>query len=144
MILEFYTESDSFSGGPTNDYVPILYFFHTDVPMAPASLKVTHVTANTASIEWDSPLDDGGSPVENFILEKRESGWKSWEILTTLPPSVRECELENMSPSKDYFVRIRAVNKIGQGPATEINTPIRVKGITKGMSNFFIPISPCR
>ena len=105
--------------------------------MAPASLKVTQITANTASIEWENPLDDGGSPIVNYILEKRESGWRSWEILTTLPPSVRECELENMSPSKDYFVRIRAVNRIGQGPSTEINTPIRVKGITKGIISPF-------
>ncbi len=100
--------------------------------MAPASLRVTHITSNAASIEWESPLDDGGAKITNYILEKRESGWRSWEILTTLPPSVRECELENMSPAKDYFVRIRAVNRLGQGPATEINTPIRVKGITKG------------
>ncbi len=104
-----------------------------EVPMPPAGLRVTHVTLSTASIEWERPLDDGGCPITHYILEKRESGWKNWETLTTLPPSVTECELENMSAAKDYFVRIRAVNKSGTGKPIEINTPIRVKGMTKGM-----------
>ena len=89
---------------------------------------MSRVTSSSATIQWKKPVDDGNSPVLHYVLEKRESGATSWSKLITLPSSSHECELENMSPGKDYFVRISAVNKYGMGTAAELKEPIRVKG----------------
>ena len=105
---------------------------HTERPMAPASLRVNHLSTNSACIEWTAPQDDGGSPVRAYILEKRLAGQRTWERLTLLPPDIRECELENMDSTRDYFVRIRAENKHGPGQPREISGAIRVKGVQKG------------
>ena len=104
----------------------------SEKPFPPATLNVTHLTANSATIEWEPPVSDGGSPVVNYILEKREAGRAAWDMLTTLPPSVRECELENMAAGKDYYVRVRARNKYGSSDVRELSQPINVRGVQKG------------
>lgn len=107
---------------------------YTERPMPPASLRVSHLSANSASIEWSKPLDNGGSPITNYTLEKRMAGQRNWEKLTMLPPDATECELQNMTSTKDYFIRIRADNKFGSSQPKELLEPIRVKGIQKGKS----------
>ena len=72
-----------------------------------------------------------GSDVISYVLEKKESGNKEWETLTSLPASVLECELENMTAEKDYYVRIRAENKHDVSAPAELAKPIRVRGIEK-------------
>ena len=104
----------------------------SDKPSTPPSISVSHLTANSATICWEKPLDDGGSPLLHYILEKREEGRSKWGTLTTLPAGAYECELENMASGKDYFVRIIAVNKHGPGVAAEMKEPIRVTGQANG------------
>ncbi len=102
-------------------------------PLAPAMFRVSQMNGTSATIEWSPPTDNGGSNVLHYILEKRDAGKKIWTTLTTLPPSVTECELENMDSGKDYFMRIKAVNKYGVSEAKEIEEPIVIKGVFKGM-----------
>ena len=84
-------------------------------------------------------MDTGGSPIMHYILEKREAGCKVWATLTTLPPSVTECELENMAAGKEYFVRIKSVNKYGVSEARELVRPVSVTGAEKGRSTMASP-----
>lgn len=70
----------------------------------------------------------------SYVLEKKESGGASWEALTTLPASVTDCELENMTPDKDYYMRVRAESALGVSDAAELSEPIRVRGCKKGQS----------
>jgi hypothetical protein len=62
----------------------------------------------------------------------RGGGGGGWEMLSTLPACVTECELENMAPGKDYDVRICAENKYGQGPYIYLPQPISIKGSRTG------------
>ena len=105
----------------------------TEKPMAPGTLRVSNLSTTSACIEWTKPLDDGGSPITSYRLEKRTAGQRTWQKLVLLPPDALDCELENMNAAKDYYVRIKAENKYGCGPAKELLEPIRVKGIQKGI-----------
>ena len=73
-----------------------------------------------------------GQSILHYILEKRDSGQSSWETLTTLPPSVLECELDNLAPGKEYYIRIRAENQNGVSDAVETKEPIRAQTLHKG------------
>ena len=114
-----------------------LFYYVTEAPLRPAGITVTMLSPTSAAVSWAPPLSDGGSPVLHYILEKRESTSggsepQGWEMLTTLPAVVNECELENMAPGKDYEVRICAENKFGQGPYIYMKEPISIKGIKRG------------
>jgi len=47
-------------------------------PSAPKELKVVDVSRSTVQLSWEPPEDDGGSPVIDYIIEKREVSRKTW------------------------------------------------------------------
>lgn len=50
-----------------------------DKPCAPEPpLKVSDVTNQTASLSWQAPSDNGGSPIENYIVEKMDVTKGQW------------------------------------------------------------------
>ncbi len=50
-----------------------------DKPGAPEGpLVVTDVTNQSATLSWKKPLDDGGSPIENYIIEKMDVAKGEW------------------------------------------------------------------
>ena len=120
------------------------FVFLSGAPTSPSNFKVTYQTPNTATITWDAPCDDGGSPVIQYLLEKQEPGKSRWDLLTVLPADATECELENMAAGKDYKLRITAENKHGRSDPRELAQPIRVKGSQKGQSRDNPHRSPCK
>jgi len=43
----------------------------SDKPLPPQGpLDVSDITPETCSLSWRPPLDDGGSPVTNYVVEK--------------------------------------------------------------------------
>lgn len=101
--------------------------------MAPSSLRITELGVSSATIEWEKPYNCGAAPLSNYILEKREAGQGNWELLTNLPVTITECELENMVSDKGYYVRILAENRFGVSPPCELQEPITVKGSQNGI-----------
>ena len=113
----------------------IPFQFLTGRPCPPEMLEVVNLTPTAATIAWTVPEDCGGGPVTHYNLEKKESGQKKWETLTTLPAVVMECELENMVAGKEYYVRVRAVNKMGMGDPQYLKYAITVEGMQKGRAS---------
>lgn len=46
-------------------------------PIGP--LEVSEVTANSAKLSWQKPLDDGGDEILNYVLEKLNTKTGDWE-----------------------------------------------------------------
>lgn len=45
-----------------------------DKPMPPQGpLEVSDITPETCCLTWKAPLDDGGSPITNYVVEKLET-----------------------------------------------------------------------
>lgn len=49
-----------------------------DVPGKPGTPHVTDITKDTATIAWQPPDTDGGAPIDNYIIEMRQSGETRW------------------------------------------------------------------
>lgn len=85
------------------------------VPGAPQGpLKVTDVHKDRCKLSWEKPLDDGGSPIAHYIVERQEVGagrttWTECGITSTT-----ELAVNDLSPKKEYKFRVRAVNKKGK------------------------------
>ncbi|KER21602.1 hypothetical protein T265_15051, partial [Opisthorchis viverrini] len=98
-----------------------------DVPGPPEGpLEAEDVNADEMTLRWKPPLDDGGQPVTNYILEKRLKGSDSWQkvsnFLNTTTATVRNLEVGN-----EYEFRVMAENAMGMGEPLVTTKPIKAK-----------------
>lgn len=43
-----------------------------DRPLPPRNITVPNIKSEACFLHWDAPLDDGGSDLTNYIVEKKE------------------------------------------------------------------------
>lgn len=77
-------------------------------------LKVTDVFKDRCKLNWEKPLDDGGSPIAHYVVERQEvgSGRTTWQECGIT--STTELDIKDLHPKKEYKFRVRAVNKKGK------------------------------
>merc|ERR1719369_169250 len=78
-------------------------------PRGPA--KVTWKTEDTISLQWMIPESDGGAKVEEFIVERKEVGKKSWKQVGS--SSQTNIEIVGLKKDASYNFRIIARNSVG-------------------------------
>ena len=64
------------SKGETKIPIEIEVLDRPTVPENP--LRVTDVTNNTATLSWQPPTDNGGSPIEGYVVEKMDVSKGQW------------------------------------------------------------------
>lgn len=77
-------------------------------------LKISDVFKDRCKLNWEKPLDNGGSPIAHYVVERQEVGsgrttWTECGITSTT-----ELDVKDLSPKKEYKFRVRAVNKKGK------------------------------
>lgn len=81
-------------------------------PSAP--IKFEEIHAENITLSWLPPIDDGGSKITNYTIERRVANRKSW-IPVPGAPKERIFTVESLMPGHEYVFRIRAQNKYGVG-----------------------------
>lgn len=76
-------------------------------------------------ITWDVPSVDGGAPVNNYIIEKREASMKAFKTVTS------ECRktlfrITGLEEGTHYFFRVLPENIYGIGEPCEISDAVLV------------------
>ena len=85
------------------------------------------MTNQTAVLAWKPPKDDGGAPIENYIIEKMDVARGEWTQVDVVPAQTTQAKLSKLTPLKEYKFRVRAVNKEGEGPNLETSEKILAK-----------------
>uniref|UniRef100_A0A3Q0KKY1 non-specific serine/threonine protein kinase n=1 Tax=Schistosoma mansoni TaxID=6183 RepID=A0A3Q0KKY1_SCHMA len=84
-----------------------------DVPGPPEGpLEATDVNAEEITLKWKPPLDDGGQPVSNYILEKRVKGSDNWQKVSAFLNSPN-ATVKNLEVGQEYEFRVMAENPMG-------------------------------
>ncbi|ODM93780.1 Twitchin [Orchesella cincta] len=98
-----------------------------DKPGMPCGpLDVFDISPETCSLSWRAPLDDGGSPITNYVVEKLDPLTGLWLKVSSF---VRGCSYDviGLEPSKQYRFRVRAENQYGVSNPLESDEPITAK-----------------
>lgn len=79
-------------------------------------------------VSWEPPLDNGGSPITGYWLEKREVGGVYWGRVNRAPvtkPAVKGLEFNvlRLIEGVEYQFRVMAINAAGVGPPSEPSDP---------------------
>jgi len=88
-------------------------------------LKVSDVTKKSCKLKWEPPEDDGGKPIEEYIVEKMEMDTGRWVPVGRTPkPSM---DVPGLQEGKEYMFRVKAVNSEGESEPLEADAAIKAK-----------------
>uniref|UniRef100_A0A663LPU3 Immunoglobulin superfamily member 22 n=1 Tax=Athene cunicularia TaxID=194338 RepID=A0A663LPU3_ATHCN len=100
-----------------------------DKPQPPTGpLKIVESSANDITIQWKPPKDDGGKPVQRYIVERQQVGKNDWVTLGEVPKSCTTFTTNKVEQDMIYYFRVKAVNAEGTSDALESD---EVKAVSK-------------
>ncbi|NXQ90644.1 IGFN1 protein, partial [Nyctibius grandis] len=100
-----------------------------DKPQPPAGpIKIVESSANDITIQWKPPKDDGGKPVQRYIVESLQVGKNDWVTLGETPRSCTTFTTNKVEQDMSYYFRVRAVSAEGTSDALESD---EVKAVSK-------------
>jgi hypothetical protein len=100
--------------------VPPLIGAPATVPGAPASVTVTPGDT-TLTLTWSAPAT-GGSPLRDYRVEHRASTGGDWTLLADGTSTATTATINGLTNGAAYDVRVSAVNAVGTGPASLVQT----------------------
>ena len=125
-VFRVIAENDAGLGKPSEPTSKIIAKDPYDRPGAPGTPKVTDATKNSMTITWDEPRDDGNSPITNYIVEMRAVGDRTWKVANLGEKTTRPgLTVTGLREGVQYEFRVSAVNKVGQGPASEVTSSVK-------------------
>lgn len=98
----------------------------SDPPSVPRWLDVIGISRNSADLKWTVPERDGGSPITNYVVEKRDVRRKGWQTVDT---TVKELKytVTPLNEGSLYVFRVAAENAVGLGPFCELGDSVLAK-----------------
>lgn len=88
-------------------------------------LAVSDVTAEGCKLKWEKPEDDGGEPIDHYVVERMDTETGRW--VPVCESKTPEADVTGLTEGKDYHFRVKAVNPEGESEPLETETSVRAK-----------------
>ena len=99
-----------------------------DKPSAPGGpLKAVNVHAEGCTLEWKPPADDGGIPIDHYVVEKMDEATGRGGPAGETTGPVTKLDVDGLTPGHKYKFRVRAVNKQGKSDPLTTTAAIEAK-----------------
>ncbi|KAF3843854.1 hypothetical protein F7725_002703 [Dissostichus mawsoni] len=82
------------------------------------STSTTLIIDRSATISWEAPAVDGGAPVNNFIIERREASMRAYKTVTS-KCSKTSYKIDGLMEGMLYYFRVLPENIYGIGEPCE-------------------------
>lgn len=76
------------------------------------------------AIHWSPPFDNGGYPIERYIIEKREAERSHWTQAGVCPPDVTAYCITDLAENQMYYFRVLAETAYGFSEPLEMEKPV--------------------
>ncbi|XP_052825204.1 twitchin isoform X2 [Octopus bimaculoides] len=98
-----------------------------DRPTAPnGPFIATDIDGESLMLQWQPPKDDGGNPINNYILEKKKTGTNRWTKCSSFI-NAPKFTVRNLEPGCEYDFRVMAENDQGVSDALETDEAVLAK-----------------
>lgn len=85
----------------------------TDIPGPPQPpFKISDIDADACTLSWSPPLEDGGSNITNYVVEKCDVSRGDWVSAISSCGKIG-CRIGKLVPGREYMFRVRAENRFG-------------------------------
>jgi titin len=98
-----------------------------DPPGPPEAPTITDIYKTSAVINWQPPLNDGGSPVIGYHLERKMTSSTRWAKVNKAIITELNFKDDDLSEGMEYEYRVMAENKAGVGPPSSPSKPFKAK-----------------
>lgn len=89
------------------------------------NLDVSDITAEGCHLTWNKPEDDGGEPIDHYVVERMDTETGRW--VPVCKSKLPEADVTGLNEGKDYMFRVKAVNSEGESEPLETEHAIRAK-----------------
>ena len=89
-----------------------------DTPGPTGPIKIKELTKESVTIAWDAPTVDGGAPVNNYIIERREASMRAFKTVSS-KCSKTSYKIDGLMEGMLYYFRVLPENIYGVGEACE-------------------------
>uniref|UniRef100_A0A8B9H2Y0 Titin n=1 Tax=Astyanax mexicanus TaxID=7994 RepID=A0A8B9H2Y0_ASTMX len=96
-----------------------------DTPGAPQNLKISQVTKESVTLIWEPPINDGGTKIKNYVVEKREATRKAYATVNALCHKTT-WTIDQLQEGCNYYFRVLAENEYGIGLPIETGESVKV------------------
>ncbi|XP_040583966.1 twitchin [Lepeophtheirus salmonis] len=110
-----YTFKASNIHGEDSVDIKVIVMVSPEKPKGP--LKIFDINAEGCKAEWNLPENDGGSKITHYVIEKINKSHSEWS--TCGRTSGTKVTIVGLTPSKEYRLRVRAVNNEGESDPLE-------------------------
>lgn len=82
------------------------------------------MTAKSTTVLWTKPEKHGGSEINNYVVEMKDSSDIKWRVVKD---KVRDtsCDVTGLKESGAYEFRMTAENKVGQSSPSNSSQPVK-------------------
>ena len=101
------------------------------VPSIPLNLECIYVGTTEATIQWECPNSDGGSPIKFYSIymcEVRKKISENWILITDKIDFINTSyTVTKLLEGRSYYFRVCAINSVGSSEPITLDTLIRTK-----------------
>jgi titin len=83
-----------------------------------------------ADLTWGPPAEDANPEIIDYKVEYKEASSDTWKLLVRSAAPVPGARINGLTGGAIFVYRVSAVNAAGVGPATVINPPEKVTGVS--------------
>lgn len=106
-------------------------------------MQAADIDDHSLTLQWDPPESDGGAPIESYTVERRDKSDKDWNTVAQVPAQgagKHQMVDDKVVEGKEYYYRVRAVNKAGPGDPCDHGKPFKIQAKPGEFENIFIEI----
>jgi len=104
------------------------FFFLLALPDAPGTPEPTNVTGDSITLTWARPKSDGGSEINEYILERREKKSMRWvKVSSKRPIAENRYRVTGLIEGNEYEFHVMAENAAGVGPPSDVSKLIKCR-----------------
>lgn len=98
-----------------------------DEPGKPGRPELKDWDKDFVELAWTAPKEDGGAPIEKYIIQMHDKAGRGWVDAATVPGEKTAGRVENVEEGHEYEFRIVAVNKAGPSEPSEPSKSVIAK-----------------
>ncbi|KAL7404930.1 hypothetical protein ABVT39_021246 [Epinephelus coioides] len=109
---------------------PIAVMSALATPSAPSGITMLSSDGSSITVAWRKPKHSGGSKVNAYYVDKRNSDSLAWQEYNLQAVTERMCTVDNLTEGQFYEFKVQAANMAGVGVPSEPSAPMKCEAWT--------------